>query len=324
MPNAVDIVKALVSPCEKLISATQAAIGKAYEPRYIRRMADAKAYEIRTIRQAMAESSDVPIVYDKGNIYMDTTDFEELAQRTQSRLGYQELRKQVNIEAVVDIAYNALENEPPVIDEPIDQDWLIRFFNSVEDISNEQMQYLWGKILAGEIKKPNSFSMRTLNILKNLTQKEAELFKRIAPFILTCPGNEEKSLTDYFLPFRALLETINMDKYDICFPDYLALSETGIMNSAPTLAIALHLMPDETDWMVGSSGRIKCHNNSEEPVALSHSAFLLTEAGKELYPIIISNSMDIVPYEYLLDFQNSIIAANEANTKDKVVVSIEE
>ena len=44
--GASEIVQAFVSPAEKLIQAVSEAIGKAYEPKHIRQMADAKAYEL--------------------------------------------------------------------------------------------------------------------------------------------------------------------------------------------------------------------------------------------------------------------------------------
>lgn len=316
MSDAVEIVKTLVSPCEKLISATQSAIGKAYEPRYVKRMADAKAYEIRQISQALSESSDVPIVYDKGELTMDTIDFDELVKRTQNRLAYQELRKQANIEAAVANAYSELENEPPVTSDPIDPDWLNRFFNSVEDISNEQMQYLWGKILAGEIKQPNTFSMRTLNLLRNLTQNEADLFRRISPYIITCPGNDEKSFTDYFLPSPGLLGNTTIEKHSIPFPDILTLSEAGIISNVATVSISMHLDTEETDWMVGSRGRIECYNGSDKAVRLSHSAYVLTESGKELFPIIFGECANSAPPEYMHEFLDSLIAGNSLVAND--------
>ena len=39
--GATEIVQAMVSPAEKLIEAVSGAIGKAYEPRHVRKMAEA-------------------------------------------------------------------------------------------------------------------------------------------------------------------------------------------------------------------------------------------------------------------------------------------
>jgi hypothetical protein len=50
------------------------------------------------------------------------------------------------------IATEELKKENDVSDTPVDEDWIVRFFNVVEDISDEMMQQLWGRILAGEVK----------------------------------------------------------------------------------------------------------------------------------------------------------------------------
>ena len=59
-----DVVKTLSEPVTKLIDTVSHAIGKAYEPRYIKRMADAKSYEIRVISEELRNNSDLPIVYN--------------------------------------------------------------------------------------------------------------------------------------------------------------------------------------------------------------------------------------------------------------------
>ena len=38
-------------------------------------------------------------------------------------------------------------------------------------MSSEELQTLWGRTLAGEIKSPGSYSLRTLDFLKNLSHK---------------------------------------------------------------------------------------------------------------------------------------------------------
>ena len=60
----------------------------------------------------------------------------------------------------------------------------MRFFNSIQDIGNEDMQTLWGKILAGEIKNPNTFTLRSLDTLSKITKGEAMLFKNMVPYII--------------------------------------------------------------------------------------------------------------------------------------------
>lgn len=179
--GATEIVQALVSPAEKLIDAVTGAIGKAYEPRHMRKMADAEAYRIKTLAEATAEAAMVvPTIFEKDGLSLDASNFEDLAKRTSSRLALQEMRKQQNIEAVVDYAYQELKDAEAVPDTPVDEDWMFRFFDSVENVSDEDVQKIWGRILAGEIKCPNSYSYRTLECLKKMTKKEIEAFQEVA------------------------------------------------------------------------------------------------------------------------------------------------
>lgn len=103
----------------------------------------------------------------------------------------------------LDNAYEVLEKEEVCSEEPVEQGWINRFFDSVADVSNEDLQKLWGQLLAGETKKPGSFSLKTLDILKNLRPQDAQLFQSILPFtikngnarFITCM-NEMHSITE--------------------------------------------------------------------------------------------------------------------------------
>ena len=94
------------------------------------------------------------------------------------RIQFQEEKRQANIESVLERA--ALElGDKEVQDHEVDHDWTARFFNDVQDVSSEEMHQLWAKVLAGEVERPKSTSLRTLSILKNLDQSTANTFRRI-------------------------------------------------------------------------------------------------------------------------------------------------
>ena len=173
-----------VPALEKFVEILCKGIGRWYSPIDVRRMAKAKACEISVISEALRENADVPAVYDNGEIVLDTQNFGELMKRAHQRMTYQELVKQNNIESVIGMAYQAIGNEEKVTDEPVDEDWILRFFNSVQDVSSAEMQRIWAGILAGEIRRPSSFSLRTLETLHNISKDEAELFQRIHKYII--------------------------------------------------------------------------------------------------------------------------------------------
>ena len=74
------------------------------------------------------------------------------------------------------------EQEPP--DRRVDNDWLLRWRESAGRVSSEKLQDLWGRVLAGEVKSPGSFSLRTLAFLRTLSQEEALRIEAIAPFVI--------------------------------------------------------------------------------------------------------------------------------------------
>jgi hypothetical protein len=98
-------------------------------------------------------------------------------------------RARENKEAVVLEARKALEEEPVAqpgagqsekseAETPIDDDWLNFFARYAELASSEKMRLLWGRILAGEIRKPGQFSLTTLRIASELDLRTAAMFQR--------------------------------------------------------------------------------------------------------------------------------------------------
>lgn len=106
----------------------------------------------------------------------------ELQERARQRVAYENIMQQINQETVITHAAVELSEEEEISDEPVEPDWLTRFFRTVRDISSEEMQLIWGKILAGEVKEPGRFSPRTLDFLATLTKGEALIFQRVCAF----------------------------------------------------------------------------------------------------------------------------------------------
>jgi Protein of unknown function (DUF2806) len=73
------------------------------------------------------------------------------------------------------VVYEAGPNQKP------DFTWTIRLLGYAEGMADPYLQELWGKVLAGEIEQPGSYSLRTLDFLSVMTQKEAERFVAALP-----------------------------------------------------------------------------------------------------------------------------------------------
>ena len=139
------------------------------EARAIERNAEAEAYAY--VRKVDAENA-ANIIRLQGE--------EQVANYMLAR----EKRKLNNVQNVIEQAQQHFVEEEQVSDEPVNSDWINRFFTIVEDVSDAEMQQLWARILAGEVKRPKSYSLRTLEVLRNMTKEEAERITQVSPFVL--------------------------------------------------------------------------------------------------------------------------------------------
>lgn len=142
------------------------------------------------------------------------------------------------------------------------------------------MQVLWGKLLAGEIKKPGSFSLRTLSTLKTMSQQEAEIFNECSQFVLKCKSDTEGLEWDYFLMDNDMGTLLN--SYDIPFSKIMVLDQAGLITSNSTIHIFFTIDPNNSETIYGHHKAINIKNNGDKQVRVDHSAYIFTQAGNEL------------------------------------------
>lgn len=152
----------LSQPGTKLIEKVSDAIGVLYEPTRIRKKAKAEAEAKRTELISRLE-------------------LEGIEKRAVERFLKRETKRQENIENITIQAAQNLSETDNVTD--IDEDWIEAFFRECEDINDEQMQTLWGRILSEEAKSKGSFSRRTLKLLSTLHKEEANLITFFGKFV---------------------------------------------------------------------------------------------------------------------------------------------
>jgi hypothetical protein len=91
-----------------------------------------------------------------------------------------ELRKLFNKKIVVEAAMDDIKSSAEESDdtnEPMSEDWLNSFESHAENVSNDELRHLWARVLAGEIRKPRSFSLRTLRLLSEIDATTAKSFE---------------------------------------------------------------------------------------------------------------------------------------------------
>ena len=120
MANSLINLGDISKPANTLIEKISDAVGGAFRPRQIRRIAQAEA--------------DAEIIKMKAGI--EVTD---LQRRALERFVAEEAKKQVNMESITEKALSQLdESSSP---ERMEDDWITNFFDKSRLISNEEMQF---------------------------------------------------------------------------------------------------------------------------------------------------------------------------------------
>lgn len=146
-----------------------------------------------------------------------------------------EQRKLTNLESVMELATEYCPDAGSM--DNMDPDWFFSFIQMAEDIHSPLMQELWGKIFAVEIAKAGSFSLRTLQMLKQLTQRDAIIFKKasalackqknhVGPKIIT--GFYQKpSVWNFFSTGKN--RQLNLAEFGLSYPEILSLIDMNLL-----------------------------------------------------------------------------------------------
>lgn len=131
-----------------------------------------KPYQIVRLAKAEAEAARI-----QAQSQIEVTD---LQRRAMHRFLEEEGKKQENIEAITAKAVPLLSHESNP--EQVKDDWITNFFDKSRIVSDEEMQGLWSRILAGEANAPGAFSKRTVNLVADLDPEDAKLFTSLCSF----------------------------------------------------------------------------------------------------------------------------------------------
>ena len=149
-----------------------------------------------------------------------------------------------------------------------DDDWLNRLYGIVEDISDENMQTLWARILAGEIKKPNSYSYRTLEVLRNIAPDEAKRFVECTKYLC----------------FRD--QMLCADDYGLSLQDQLVLTDAGLISAESLTNTVTVPAGEKVTFGLSRNHVIVVQNDSNEEKKIDYSIKQLTKVGLEILNLI--------------------------------------
>lgn len=269
----------LAKPIDTLVVKISDAVGTVYEPRRIKKVAEAEA-EAAKVRA----ESEIEIV--------------DLHHRAERRRLEEDAKQQKNIEDIIaDAEPNLKEDAKP---HAMDDDWIANFFDKCRIVSNKEMQSLWSRILAGEANTPGTYSKRTVNLLSDFDKSDADLFTKLCGFGWTI-GN--------VVPLVFDVQADIYNKHGITFDTLSHLENVGLIQFEGLAGFKLLGLPQKfvvyyyskllfLEMLVDANNELKT------------GKVRLTKIGEELARICGSRPVEGF-YEYVRDQWKQYLPASE-------------
>ena len=251
----------LTKPADTLVKKISNAVGVLFEPRQIIRVAEAKAEAAKIEAQSEIEITD-------------------LHRRAARRWIGEEAQRQRNMESITAKALPQLnENATP---SSVEDDWIVNFFEKSRIVSDNEMQELWSRVLAGEANDPGTYSKRTVNFLSDLDKGEAALFTKFCGFVWVI-GN--------LVPLVFDVQAEIYNKHGINFRALQHLDSIGLIKFESLTSFLRQDVPKR--FTVNYYGRpLNLEMSKDAGNNLEIGNTLLTRTGNELAPICGSKPVE--------------------------------
>lgn len=236
----------------------------------------------------------------------------EYARRAENKFAEKIIREQINLDKIAAIAANEVKKEQSDAstdststadtgeEKIINDDWLNNFEEEARQKSSEDMQLLFGRILAGEIRKPESYSIKAVKLIGELDQNAATLFKKLCSACIVLEISKAEFVLDVRVPSMGGSAATNaLSKYGLGFDQLNILHEYGliisdynswfdyklcIVNKNPPVTIPF--LHQGRYWILSTSPE----QDKNQEFRVSGVAF--SRAGRELFPIVDQDSME--------------------------------
>ena len=251
----------LSKPADTLVKKVSNAVGGLFAPYQIKRMAKAEA-EAAMIR-AQSETA-----------------ITDLHRRAVHRWIDEEAQRQSNMEEITAKALPQLDEK--AAPDSVENDWLVNFFDKSRIVSDNEMQELWSRVLAGEANTPGTYSKRTVNFLSDLDKADAVLFAKLCGF---------GWMIGDVVPLVFDVQADIYNQQGINFRSLNHLESIGLVQLNSLTGIVRQNLPKKfTVLYYGSPLLLEMPKNTANELEIG--VVLLTKVGQELAPICGSVPVD--------------------------------
>ena len=259
----------LAEPINTLITKIADAAGILYEPTRIRKKAQAEA--------------DAALIAATNQLKLD-----DLSQRALKRFVKEESIKQSNIESILEKSFPEItESAEPSL---LSNEWLLFFFERAKYASDDEMQTIWAKILAGETNHHGSFSKSTLRILSEMSQDDATTFMKTIAFSFKVDNENKFFIYDF--------NDEIVKKNGLTFNSINRLNILGLLSCSSNYGYYISEIPQNLSASY-SNKKIEIIFKSKESCTLNCGQVIISQSGDELLKICSPNYSDeIFNYVY--------------------------
>lgn len=134
---------------------------------------------MRSLQKAESKTTDL-ILEDIKKI--DATDFSAQTKSILKNDIIKRHRRVSNLAGVLSHAESEVKTNVNITD--VDDNWLEEFQDHAEKISDEDIQIIWGKLLAGEMNSPGSYSKQLMSTLSTMSKADADMFVTLSSFCI--------------------------------------------------------------------------------------------------------------------------------------------
>jgi uncharacterized repeat protein (TIGR03899 family) len=203
------------------------------------------------------------------------------------------LRKQKNIETIMKKTFAFCANKS--IDKRTDLDWFNHYITLAENVSNKTMQDLWAKILAGELSRHGSYSLKALKVFREMSIVDAKLLAKACSLAVKDKSKkniriisgayQQPGLFNFFNKYRQ--SYINLSHFGLNYADILSLADNHLIYQQESESIMMAIGEAHHFYYNGMPLSL----NSKKPsIALQFYKF--TPIGTELAHLISDKPND--------------------------------
>ena len=221
-------------------------------------------YQIKRIAKAEGEAVKIDATA-KGEAVL-------IQQRAQHRVEIEQMQHQRNLENIIQRSEQYLRTDANPKD--INNDWMNKLLAEARIVSDDEMQEIWSRILAGEANNPGSFSKRTLTFVANIEKSEAELFTTLCSFGWWIEG--------LFTPLIFNVEDSIYQEQALSFDSLLHLESVGLIQFNQAKGYARKDLPQGTKVTYFEANALLYFPPDKTTIDLPIGQVLLTPIGHEL------------------------------------------